>query len=129
MGARTQFGDVTLMAQAMTGRTLIVPNAFFFSDTKFKSAYLLAGWTVAENWRIAARADVFSTDETNPFPGNMSEHGNALTVAVNYLPYNWLRLTAEAIRVNSTRNQRTQDGLDPHAAENQLQFSAKFYLP
>jgi hypothetical protein len=129
VGARTQIGDVTLMAQAMTGRTLIVPNAFFFSDTKFKSAYLLAGWTITENWRVAARADVFSTDETNPFPGNESEHGNALTVAVNYLPYNWLRLTAEAIRVDSTRNQRALEGLDPHAVENQLQFSAKFYLP
>jgi hypothetical protein len=59
----------------------------------------------------------------------MSEHGNALTVAVNYLPYDWLRMTAEAIRVDSTRNQRTREGLNPHAVENQLQFSAKFYLP
>jgi hypothetical protein len=129
MGARTQIGDVTLMAQAMTGRTLIVPNAFFFSDTNFKSAYLLAGWTIAEDWRVAARADVFSTDEKRPFPGNLSEHGNALTVAVNYLPYDWLRLTAEAIRVDGTRNQRKQEGLNPHAVENQLQLSAKFYLP
>jgi hypothetical protein len=129
VGVRTQIGDITLMAQAMTGRTLIVPNAFFFSDTKFKSAYVLAGWTIAENWRAAIRADVFSTDETNPFPGNMSEHGNALTAAVNYLPYDWLRLTAEAIRVDSTRNQRALEGLNPHAVENQLQFSAKFYLP
>ncbi len=128
-GARMQFGDLTLMAQGMTGRTLIVPSAFFFSDTHFKSAYLLAGWTLSEDWRIAARADVFSTDEKRPFPNNNSEHGNALTFAVNYLPYDWLRLTAEAIRVDSTRNQRTQDGLNPKAVENQLQFSAKFYLP
>jgi len=84
---------------------------------------------LSEDWRIAARADVFSTDEKRPFPNNNSEHGNALTFAVNYLPYDWLRLTAEAIRVDSTRNQRTQDGLNPKAVENQLQFSAKFYLP
>jgi hypothetical protein len=129
VGVRTQIGELTLMGQAMTGRTLIVPNAFYFSDTKFKSAYVLAGWTIAENWRAAIRADVFSTDETNPFPRNMSEHGNALTLAVNYLPYDWLRLTAEAIRVDSTRNQRALEGLNPHAVENQLQFSAKFYLP
>jgi hypothetical protein len=129
VGARTQFGDVTLMAQAMTGQTMIVPNAFFFSDTTFKSAYLLAGWTIVQDWRVAARADVFSTDERNPFPGNQSEHGNALTFAVNYLPYDWLRLTAEAIRVDSTRNQRTLAGLSPRAVENQLQLSAKFYLP
>jgi hypothetical protein len=129
MGARTQIGDVTLMAQALTGETLIVPSTTFYSDTRFKSAYLLAGWNLSEDWRVAARADVFSTDEKRPFPGNLSEHGNALTFAVNYLPYDWLRLTAEAIRVDSTRNQRKQDHLNPRAVENQFQLSAKFYLP
>ena len=60
---------------------------------------------------------------------NLSEHGNALTFAVDYLPYDWLRVTAEAIRVDSTRNQRTQEHLAPKAVENQFQLSAKFYLP
>jgi hypothetical protein len=130
VGASTQIGNVTLLAQALTGETLIVPSKFFFSDTRFESAYLLAGWNISENWRVAARADIFSTDEKRPFPaGNLSEHGNALTAAVNYLPYDWLRLTAEAIRVDSTRNQRTAEGLNPHAVENQLQISARFYLP
>jgi hypothetical protein len=129
VGAKTTIGDVTLMAQAMTGRTLIVPSKFFYSDTKFKSAYFLAGWTIAQDWRVAARADIFSTDEKRPFPQNLSEHGNALTFAVNYLPYDWLRVTAEAIRVDSTRNQRKQEGLNPKAVEDQFQLSAKFYLP
>jgi hypothetical protein len=114
----------------LTGETLIIPSKFFFSDTRFESAYILAGWNISENWRVAARADVFSTHERRPFPtGNLSEHGNALTAAVNYLPYDWLRLTAEAIRVDSTRNQRTIEHLNPQAVENQLQFSARFYLP
>ena len=129
VGARTQIGNVTLMAQALRGQTVIVPNRFFYSDTTFKSAYLLAGCNISEEWRAAARFDVFSTDEKRPFPGNLSEHGNALTFAVNYLPYEWLRLTGEYIRVDSTRNQRKVEGLDPHAVENQLQLSAKFYLP
>ena len=129
VGARTQIGDVTLMAQGMIGNTLIIPSKSFFSDTHFQSAYLLAGWTISEDWRIAARADVFSTDEKRPFPGNLSEHGNAFTFAVNYLPYDWLRITAEAIRVDSTRNQRKIEKLDPHAVENQLQLSAKIYIP
>ena len=130
VGASTQIGNITFLAQAMTGETLIVPSKKFFSDTRFESAYLLAGWNVSENWRVAARADVFSTHERRPFPtGNLSEHGNALTAAVNYLPYDWLRLTAEAIRVDSTRNQRTAEKLNPHAVENQLQLSARFYLP
>ena len=126
----TQIGNVTLLAQALTGETLIVPSASFFSDTVFQSAYLLAGWNISENWRVAVRADVFSTDEKQPFSsGSLSEHGNALTAAVNYLPYDWLRLTAEAIRVDSTRGQRTVEHLDPHAIENQIQFSARFFLP
>jgi hypothetical protein len=130
VGVSTQIGNVTLLAQALTGETLIVPSKFFFSDTVFQSAYLLAGWTISENWRAAARVDVFSNSEERPFAaGNMSEHGNALTAAVNYLPYDWLRLTAEAIRVESTRGQRTIEHLNPHAVENQIQFSARFYLP
>ncbi len=129
VGARTQIGDVTLLAQGMIGNTLIRPSKFFYSDTHFESAYLLAGWTLNEDWRIAARADVFSNDEKRPSTKNLSEHGNALTLAVNYLPYDWLRVTAEAIRVDSTRNQRKQSGLAAHAVENQLQLSAKFYIP
>jgi hypothetical protein len=130
VGARTQIGNVTLMAQAMRGQTLIVPSTRFFSDTTFKSAYLLAGWTISEEWRAAARFDVFDTVEKRPnLATNLSEHGNALTFAVDYLPYDWLRVTAEAIRVDSTRNQRTQEHLAPKAVENQFQLSAKFYLP
>ena len=74
--------------------------------------------------------DVFGTTE-HEITGAQGarESGNALTLAVNYLPYDWLRLTAEAIRVVSTRNQRTIEGLNPHAVENQLQLSARFYLP
>ena len=128
-GVRTEIGNVTVMAQAMRGETLITPSPSFYSDTVFKSAYLLAGWNINEAWRVAARADVFSNDEKRPFPNNLSEHGNALTAAVNYLPYDWLRLTAEAIRVDSTRNQRKSAGLPAQAVENQFQLSAKFYLP
>ena len=130
VGVSTQIGNVTLLAQAMTGETLIVPSASFFSDTVFQSAYLLAGWNISENWRAAARVDVFSNQEERPRPtGNLSEHGNALTFALNYLPYDWLRITAEAIRVDSRRGQRTAERLNPHAIENQIQLSARFYLP
>jgi hypothetical protein len=130
LGVSTNIGNVTLLAQALTGETLIVPNAFFFSDTTFQSAYLLAGWTIGQDWRAAARVDLFSTSEERPFPaGNMSEHGNAVTLALNYLPFDWLRVTAEAIRVESWRPQRSLDNFKPHAVENQLQLSARFYLP
>jgi len=130
LGLSTNIGNVTLLAQVLTGETLIVPNAFFFSDTKFQSAYFLAGWTIGQNWRAAARLDLFANSEERPFAaGNMSEHGNAVTLALNYLPFDWLRVTAEAIRVESWRPQRSLEHLNPHAVENQLQLSARFYLP
>ncbi len=56
----------------------------------------------------------------------MSEHGHAFTAAINYLPNDWLRITGEYIRVDSTRLQRTRGGLDAHAVEDQFQLSARF---
>jgi hypothetical protein len=130
LGAQTQIGELVLLAQGMTGHTLIRPSPFFFSDTAFKAAYLLAGWTIGEDWRVAGRFDVFSTDQKNPGPPTESEHGNALTAALNYFPRDWLRLTAEAIRVDSTRAEREASGGGaPRAIENQLLFNARFYLP
>ena len=130
IGLSTEIGPVTLLAQGMRGSTYFMPSETFWSDTWFESAYLLAGWNINEAWRLAGRAEVFSTDERRPGTGiPMSEHGHAFTAAINYLPNDWLRLTGEYIRVESTRRQRTRGGLDPHAVEDQFQLSARFYLP
>ncbi len=127
-GARTNVGPVTLLAQGMRGETYIKPSPFFFSDTYFESAYVLAGYEMGD-WRLAARAEIFSTDENHTGTSiRMSEHGNALTAAVSWLPYDWLRVTAEWLRVESTRPQRTTDDLDAHQVDTQVQLSAKFYL-
>ena len=127
-GARTNIGPVTLLAQGMRGETYIKPSPFFFSDTYFESAYLLAGYEMGD-WRFAARADVFSTDESHRGTSiKMSEHGNAFTAAINWLPYDWLRLTTEWLRVDSTRRQRITDDLDARQVDNQIQLSAKLYL-
>jgi len=130
IGFKTEIGNLTLLAQGMRGETFIYPSPYFWSDTYFESAYLLAGYNINQDWRIAGRVDVFSTNETNTYAsGEMSEHGNALTLAVNYLPYDWARFTAEVIRVESTRNQRLVDGDPAHVVENQFQLSVRFYLP
>ena len=130
IGFTTQFGRVTVLAQGMVGQTAIRPSPFYSSDTHFSAGYVLAGWNVDENWRLAARVDVFGTTE-HEITGAQGAHesGNALTLAVNYLPYDWLRITAEGIRVDSTRNDRTQMGLPARAVENQFQLSARFYIP
>ena len=127
--ATTEIGNVVLMAQGMRGRTYIKPSPFFYSDTYFESAYLLAGWYVTEDIRLAARADVFSADEDRPGSSiHLSEHGHALTLAGNWLPNDWLRLTAEIAHVVSTRRQRLIVGLDPKQSETQFQLSAKVYF-
>ena len=129
-GLSTQIGSITVLAQAMLGQTLIRPSAFFSNDTHFSAAYLLAGWSIDENWRAAARLDVFATESHTPVtPADIRESGNALTAAVDYLPTQWLRLTVEGIRVDSSRSQRTLAGINPREVENQVQLSARFYLP
>ena len=70
VGLSTQIGPVILLAQGMLGETSIVPGPFYFSDTRFSAAYLLAGWNFDENWRVAARVDVFATRENTPFTGD-----------------------------------------------------------
>ena len=130
IGLSTEIGPVTLIAQGMRGRTFFQPSARW-RELWFESAFLLAGWNISEDWRISGRAEVFSANETRPTPTSllMSEHGHAFTAAINYLPNDWLRVTAEYVRVDSTRRQRTLDGLPAHAVEDQFQLGLRFYLP
>jgi hypothetical protein len=130
IGFKTNIGQVTLLAQGLRGETYIKPSPYYWSDTYYESAYLLAGYNITEDWRIAGRGEVFSVNDTNMYEsGEMSEHGHALTFAVNYLPYDWLRVSGEVIRVESTRNQRTIEGDPAHVVETQFQLSVRFYLP
>jgi len=129
-GAQTQIGNVTLLAQGMTGETYIEPSPYFESETYYDSAYLLAGWSMSDSWRIAGRYDYFATEEEHTgdvLP--LSEHGNAYTFAVNYLPNDWLRVTAELLHIDSTRTQRVVTGDSPKAQETQFQLSLRAYLP
>jgi hypothetical protein len=130
VGLSTEIGPITLLAQGMRGDTFFQPSETFWSDTWFESAYLLAGWNINESWRIAGRAEVFSTNELRTGSGiPLSEHGHAFTAAINYLPNDWLRVTGEYIRVESYRRQRTRGGLPPDATEDQFQLSLRFYVP
>jgi len=130
IGLSTEIGPVTLLAQGMRGYTFFQPSPTFWSRTWFESAYLLAGWDISESWRLAGRAEVFSTNELRPGTGMpLSEHGHAFTVALNWLPNDWVRVTTEYIRLESTRQQRTRGGLPAYAAEDQFQLSVRLYVP
>jgi hypothetical protein len=123
-GARTQWGGVELLAQAMDGRTLIHPVPAFVGESDFHAGYLLAGWTRGA-WRPALRVDFFSLRQIPAGPLPLSEHGHALTAALNWRPQAWLRLSAEAVHVDSWRLQRRLEGEAPRRAETQVLLNAR----
>ena len=126
VGAQTRVGDVAVLGQAISGSTAIAPSPFFRTWTDFRAAYVLVGRDRGE-WRPAVRVDAFATDQLPRSLGaRVREHGNAITFALNWRPRAWLRLTGEALRVSSWRNQREQDGLPARQTDTQIQFAARF---
>jgi hypothetical protein len=125
VGARTRVGDVALIGQAMTGSTAVAPSPFFSTATDFRAAYLLVGWDRGA-WRPALRFDVFSTDQLpREITNRVREHGNAITLALNWRPLDWLRVTGEALRVRSWRTQREEEGLAALQTDTQLQLGVR----
>jgi hypothetical protein len=123
LGAQTGVGNLVLIGQAMAGTTEIAPSGFR-GEAHFSAAYVLAGWNLGA-WRPALRLDAFTTREDPAALPALSEHGNAITLALNWRPLAWLRLTGEALRVDSTRDQRLALGLASHQVDRQLQLNAR----
>jgi hypothetical protein len=115
-GASYVTGPVTWMAQGMNGDTEVQPHQRTLL-THFQSAFLLAGWNRGA-WRPTLRLERFRT-----WPSG--ERGHALTAALNWRPSDWLRLTAEWLHVDATRNDRADAGFSPHERGNQLQLLAR----
>lgn len=134
-GVKVPLGQFEFLGQAMTGKTIIAPFPTFTSFTRYQSAYALLGWTRGPI-RLAARAELFGTVEHHPLrlgPGGppdakMSEHGNALTLAANWLPAPYVKFSAELLRVDSFRSQREVIRQSAHTIDNQLQFNARFFF-
>ena len=123
-----RIGDVVLLAQLMRGSTLVEPMPGLQFDTRFAAGYLLAGWEHG-TWRPALRVDLFQSKQT---PGGgafaRDEHGRAFTAALNWRPNDRLRVTAEALHIDSTRPQRRAQGLAPRQRETQLQASLRWFF-
>ena len=113
----------------MWGDTFFQPSTTFSANTYFESVYGLVGWEMGD-WRLAGRFDVFTTTETRSrvTAVYLSEHGHSFTLTANWLPNDWMRITAEWIQVDSTRRQRTLDRLESEQIENMFQLSAKLYF-
>lgn len=124
-GLSKNWGEITVMAQGLTGDTTIAPSPAFTSTTQFSSAYALAGWERGD-WRLAIRGDVFRTHDNSGSP--LNENGSAVTGAVTWSPKDWLRLSAEVLHIDSSRNEERIVGLNPHQTETQTQLSARVFL-
>lgn len=121
LGGQAQAANWTFIAQAMAGSTEIAPPGFR-SVTYFSAGYLLAGLDLGA-WRPALRIEAFTT-RTDPASA-LAEHGNAVTLALNWKPLDWLRLTAEALRVDSSRDQRLAENIAARQVDNQLLLNAR----
>jgi hypothetical protein len=125
-GARDDFGNVAVIGQVMSGTTDILPAPNYDFATKFQAGYLLLGWKEGA-WRPAVRFDVFATEQIpRSYPWDHSEHGNALTLALNWRPTGWCRVTAEILRVDRWRPELIADHLDAHTLSTQAQLGVRF---
>jgi hypothetical protein len=123
LGAKARTGEVEWLAQAMDGSTAFEPQPGRLLDTQLSAAYLLAGWDRGA-WQPAIRIDLFrlrQLPETLAAP--LSEHGNAITAALNWRPRDDLRISAELLRIDSTRNQRLLEGSAPRQVDLQAQLA------
>lgn len=96
------------------------------AETAYQSAYALIAYDIDVDWRIAGRAETFSTHET--VSSLLSEDGHALTASVSWMPRDWLRVTGEVIDLTSKRAEYVLTGLSPEQSQTQFQLSTRFIL-
>lgn len=123
VGASRSFGPLEFLAQGLDGETRmgIVADGRNAVIVRFQSAYFLASWaTPAEaRHRLTTRYDLFRVKDRDDFAIEDPNHesGSAWTFAYSFAPGSRHRITAELVRVDSTRTNRRDLGLDTHAVE------------
>jgi hypothetical protein len=125
IGARGSAGALHWLAQAMDGDTAFEPRPGLLLDTRLGTGYVLLAWGDGR-WQPALRFDLFrlrQLPDSRPLP--LSEHGNALTAALNWRPRDGLRVSAELLRIDSTRSQRALEGLPARQVDVQLQLAVR----
>jgi hypothetical protein len=126
LGAKARTGDIEWLAQAMDGSTAFEPRPGLLLDTKFSAAYLLAAWDRGA-WSPALRVDLFRLRQLpESLSAPLSEHGNALTAAINWRPRDDLRISGEVLRVDSNRDQRRLEGEASRQVEVQVQLGVRY---
>lgn len=123
VGAARSFGPVEILAQGLDGETRmgIVSGGRNAVISEFQAAYLMASWTEPERerHRLTLRYDAFRVRDRDDFPVEdpNDESGSAWTFAYAFAPAAHHRITAELVRIDSTRTNRRDLGLDPRAVE------------
>jgi hypothetical protein len=126
LGAQLPRGQWVFVSQWMQGDTTIEPVPGLSFETGFRSWFLLAARDTGK-WRPALRYDRFRIRNVPEFPDNpYDEDGEAWTLALNWRPREWLRVTAEWLRVDSTRGQRLFEGLAARQREQLLQLDLRY---
>lgn len=117
----------TWIAQALRGDTEIRPSPSFTTRTDYWAAYALWARSLGA-WRPAARVEWFGADQWPGAANAGSEHGRAITLALNWLPRPSWRFTGELVALTSTRGSRPLAGRDERQSELQLQFGWRWYF-
>lgn len=130
VGGHAQLGNFELLAQAMDGSTAFEPVPDFYLDSRFSAGYLLVAWKPAKDsaWQPALRLDGFRIRQLpDTLAAPRSEHGNAVTFALNWRPRERWRITGELLRIDSVRNQRLLEGRKPREVDLQTQLSVRYF--
>lgn len=129
LGAEQRFGEWALLGQAMHGTTTFspVPGRIVLA-TDFNAGYLMLAREHGA-WRPAMRVDLFQARQTPQLRSPpLDEHGNAVTLALNWRPAERVRVTGEVLRIDSTRNQRSRAGLDARQVDTQVQLGVRLFF-
>jgi hypothetical protein len=129
LGLKTQIDEIEIIAQGMSGRTIVQPLLEKY-PTDFQSAFLLFGREIGDwngEWRAAIRGDWFRTNnQYDDYHIMFSEHGRSATMAVTWKPKDWLRVSLEEMHIQSTRGDLSTHGKNPEQTADQLQLSFRF---
>ena len=123
LSASRSVGPVEFLAQGLDGETRmgLVTGGRNAIIAKFQAAYVMASWADSETTRhrVTARYDLFRVRDMDDFriEDPNDETGSAWTFAYAFAPANHHRITAEVVRIDSTRSNRRDLGLDPRAVE------------
>jgi len=128
LGAERRLGEWALLAQAMHGHTLIEATPVLVLNTEFNAGYLMFAREEGD-WRPALRVDLFHARQRPEELGALgSEHGNAITAALNWRPRENLRFPGEVLRIDSTRSQRELAGEAAQQVDMQVQLGMRVFF-